>query len=33
MALTLPELVEAHSKLDRRVMDALRKTKAPVVPA
>jgi hypothetical protein len=28
-----PELVEAHLKLDRQVMDALRKTKAPVVPA
>jgi hypothetical protein len=25
--------VEAHLKLDRQVMDALRKTKAPVVPA
>src|SRR6266566_901667 len=33
MALTPPELVEAHLKLDRQVMDALRKTKAPVVPA
>jgi oxalate decarboxylase len=33
MALTPPELVEAHLKLDRQVMDALRKTKAPVLPA
>src|SRR5215510_10698028 len=33
MALTPPELVEAHLKLDRQVMDVLRKTKAPVVPA
>jgi oxalate decarboxylase len=33
MALTPPELVEVHLKLDRQVMDALRKTKAPVVPA
>ena len=33
MALTPPELVEAHLKLDRQVMDALRKTKVPVVPA
>ena len=33
MALTPPQLVEAHLKLDRQVMDALRKTKAPVVPA
>jgi oxalate decarboxylase len=33
MALTPPELVEAHLKLDRPVMDALRKNKAPVVPA
>jgi oxalate decarboxylase len=32
MALTPPELVEAHLKLDRQVMDALRKIKAPVVP-
>ena len=28
-----PELVEAHLKLDRQVMDALRKDKVPVVPA
>jgi oxalate decarboxylase len=33
MALTPPELVQAHLKLDRQVMDALRKNKAPVVPA
>src|SRR5437660_3076419 len=33
MALTPPELVKAHLKLDRQVMDALRKTKVPVVPA
>jgi oxalate decarboxylase len=33
MALTPPELVNAHLKLDRQVMDALRKIKAPVVPA
>jgi len=33
MALTPPELVNAHLHLDRQVMDALRKTKAPVVPA
>ena len=33
MARTPPELVEAHLKLDRQVMDALRKNKAPVVPA
>jgi oxalate decarboxylase len=33
MALTPPELVEAHLKLDRQVMEALRKDKAPVVPA
>jgi oxalate decarboxylase len=33
MALTPPKLLEAHLNLDRRVMDALRKTKAPVVPA
>ena len=33
MALTPPELVADHLKLDRQVMDALRKTKAPVVPA
>jgi oxalate decarboxylase len=33
MALTPPELLQAHLKLDRQVMDGLRKTKAPVVPA
>jgi oxalate decarboxylase len=33
MALTPPELVEAHLKLDPQVMAALRKTKAPIVPA
>jgi len=33
MALTPPELVEAHLKLDKQVIDALRKNKAPVVPA
>jgi len=33
MALTPPELVEAHLKLDPQVMAALRKSKAPVVPA
>ena len=29
----MAELVEAHLKLDRQVMDALRKNKVPVVPA
>ena len=33
MALTPPELVDAHLKLDPQVMNALRKEKAPVVPA
>jgi oxalate decarboxylase len=33
MALTPPELVEAHLKLDHQVMDGLRRDKAPVVPA
>jgi oxalate decarboxylase len=33
MALTPPELVNAHLKLDDTVMAGLRKTKAPVVPA
>lgn len=33
LALTPRELVEAHLKLDRSVMDALRMSKAPVVPA
>jgi hypothetical protein len=33
MALTPPELVEAHLKLDPQVMGALRKKKSPVMPA
>jgi oxalate decarboxylase len=33
MALTPPELVEAHLKRDPQVMAALRKNKTPVVPA
>src|ERR1700716_2947339 len=33
MALTPPELLQAHLKLDRQVMDVLRKKKAPGVPA
>jgi oxalate decarboxylase len=33
MALTPPELVQAHLQLDRRVVDALRRNKAPIVPA
>jgi oxalate decarboxylase len=33
MALTPPELVNAHLKLDPKVMAALRKQKVPVVPA
>jgi oxalate decarboxylase len=33
MALTPPELLQAHLKLDLRVIDGLRKNKAPVVPA
>jgi oxalate decarboxylase len=33
MALTPPELVAAHLNLDQEVMKALRKVKAPVVPA
>ncbi len=33
MALTPPELVKAHLKLDQQVMNALRKQKAPIVPA
>jgi oxalate decarboxylase len=32
MALTPPALVDVHLKLDRQVMNGLRKTKAPVVP-
>jgi len=31
MALTPPELVNAHLKLDRQVMEAFRKNKLPVV--
>jgi oxalate decarboxylase len=31
MALTPPELVDAHLKLDHEVMSALRKQKVPVV--
>lgn len=33
MALTPPTLLEAHLNLDPQVMNALRKTKAPIVPA
>jgi oxalate decarboxylase len=33
MALTPPELVEAHPNLDPQVMSGLRKQKAPIVPA
>ena len=33
MALTPPELVSAHLKLNSQVMGALRKEKVPVVPA
>jgi oxalate decarboxylase len=33
MALTPPELVEAHLNLNKQVMAALRKEKVPVVPA
>ena len=33
LALTPPELVKAHLDLDSQFMDALRKTKAPIVPA
>ncbi len=33
MALTPPELLEAHLHLDKAVMAALRKQKSPVVPA
>jgi oxalate decarboxylase len=33
MALTPPELVNAHLKLDPKVMDALRRKKVPIVPA
>jgi oxalate decarboxylase len=33
LALTPPELVNAHLNLDEQFMDALRRQKAPVVPA
>ena len=33
LALTPPELVQAHLRLDRQFMEALRKKKAPIVPA
>ena len=33
MALTPPELLQAHLNLDRQVVDALRTNKTPVVPA
>ena len=33
LALTPPELVSAHLKLDQQVINALRKQKVPVVPA
>jgi oxalate decarboxylase len=33
LALTPPELVEAHLKLDPQILTAFRKSKAPVVPA
>jgi oxalate decarboxylase len=33
MALTPPELVQGHLKLDEAVMEALRKEKSPIVPA
>jgi oxalate decarboxylase len=33
LALTPPELVNAHLNLDQQFMDALRRQKAPVVPA
>jgi oxalate decarboxylase len=33
LALTPPELLQAHLKLDRQVVDALRTNKTPVVPA
>jgi oxalate decarboxylase len=33
LALTPPELVKVHLELNQQFMDALRKTKAPVVPA
>jgi oxalate decarboxylase len=33
LALTPPELLKAHLNLDERVTAALRKSKAPIVPA
>jgi oxalate decarboxylase len=33
LALTPPELVQAHMHFDPRVLEALRKTKSPIVPA
>jgi oxalate decarboxylase len=33
MALTPPELVQAHLGLDQGVMEALRREKKPIVPA
>jgi oxalate decarboxylase len=33
LALTPPELLQAHLNLDRQVVDALRTNKTPVVPA
>ena len=33
LALTPPELLQAHMHFDPRVLEALRKTKAPIVPA
>jgi len=33
MALTPPELIQAHLRLDTQAIDALRKQKVPVVPA
>ena len=32
LALTPPELVKVHLELNQQFMDALRKTKAPIVP-
>jgi oxalate decarboxylase len=33
IALTPPELVQAHLRIDQQTLDALRKTKKPIVPA
>jgi len=33
IALTPPELVQAHLRIDRQTIDALRKGKKPIVPA